>query len=367
MAEPTPHDTLDRVRRAPATLVLAVAFAAASSCRREHRWAPQAAPSGSGAAISREGSGPPGIARPTRERPAGPTAAPLIPTNMLAPATRIADRIAAASDGRRAPIALHVIIISEDGLRPDALVRANGSMHAALMREGSFSLKARTIRHASTLPSHAAMLSGFDEPAHKLSWNSWQPERGYIQVPTIFDAAENAGRGAAAFVGKQKLEHIAHPGSVDVFARPGFLCKRVAEEAARYFVDKRPQVEFVHFSDPDEEGHAIGWMSEPQMQAIRHADRCLTTLVEAVKAAGLAGDTLFILSADHGGHGRNHSGRIEEDRLIPWIAWGPGVRHSHRILAPISTMDTAATALWALGYPQPPHIEGRPVLEAFDD
>ena len=260
----------------------------------------------------------------------------------------------------------HVIIISEDGLRPDALMDVHPPVHEAIMHKGSWSLVAQTIRHASTLPSHAAMLSGFDMAEHGLSWNSWQPQRGYILVPTIFDAACQAGDTAAAFVGKRKLEHIAHPGSVEVFSRPGFFCKKVVEEAARYFVEKRPEVEFIHFSDPDERGHAVGWMSDPQMEAIRHTDRCLGTLVDAVSAAGLDGHTLFILSADHGGHGRNHSGAIKEDRLIPWIVWGPGVRPNHRIHASISTVDTAATALWALGYPNPPGLQGHPVLEAFE-
>ncbi|MBC8131654.1 MAG: alkaline phosphatase [Deltaproteobacteria bacterium] len=266
-----------------------------------------------------------------------------------------------------APLARHVIIISEDGLRPDALVKANGSVHGAVMEQGAYSLRARTIRHASTLPSHAAMLSGFDEPAHKLSWNAWKPDRGYIQVPTVFHAAALAGHGSAAFVGKQKLAHITPPGTVDVFARPGFFCKKVVAEAARYFAEKKPALQFVHFSDPDERGHAIGWMSDPQIEAIRHTDLCLATLVEAVHAAGLDDVTLFILSSDHGGHGRNHSGRTEEDRLIPWLTWGVGVRKGHRILSPISTMDTAATALWALGYPAPSEMQGRPVAEAFVD
>ena len=60
------------------------------------------------------------------------------------------------------------------------------------------------------------------------------------------------------------------------------------------------------------------------------------------------------------------TGKIKEDRLIPWIAWGPGVRPGHRITAPISTVDTAATALWALGYPNTPGAIGHPVMEAFD-
>jgi hypothetical protein len=270
-----------------------------------------------------------------------------------------------APAARTVRLARHVIIISEDGLRPDALLLAHGTTHGAIMNEGSYSLEAMTIRHASTLPSHAAMLSGFDEPAHKLWWNSWRPERGHIQVPTVFDAATRAGEGSAAFVGKQKLEHIAYAGSVDVFSRPGFLCRKVVEEAARYFVANRPELEFIHFSDPDEQGHAQGWMSEPQIEAIRQTDHCLATLIEAVRAAHLDKETLFILSADHGGHGHNHSGRIKEDRLIPWIAWGVGVRHGHHITAAVSTMDTAATALWALGYPAPPLMEGRPVKEAF--
>jgi hypothetical protein len=260
----------------------------------------------------------------------------------------------------------HVIIVSEDGLRPDALTSVPAPVHEELMRRGSYSLTARTIRRASTLPSHAAMLSGFDIKEHGLFWNSWHPERGWIHVPTVFDAAEKSGGTAAAFVGKQKLAHIAHPGSVDMFSRPGYFCKKVVEQAAQYFVEKKPTIEFIHFSDPDDLGHAVGWMSPSQLQAVQHSDKCLGTLVDAVHAAGLDGETLFILSADHGGHGRNHDGHIPEDRLIPWIAWGPGVRSGHKIEAPISTVDTAATALWALNLPAPEHMIGKPVLEAFE-
>jgi arylsulfatase A-like enzyme len=107
-------------------------------------------------------------------------------------------------------------------------------------------------------------------------------------------------------------------------------------------------------------------MSNSQFEAVRHTDKCLRTLLDATAASGLDRDTLFILSADHGGHGHNHDGKIKEDRLIPWIAWGPGVRAGHRITAPISTVDTAATALWALGYPNTPGAIGHPVMEAFD-
>jgi arylsulfatase A-like enzyme len=268
------------------------------------------------------------------------------------------------------PPADHVIILSEDGLRPDALLQARAPMHQLLMRQGSYTMRARTIRQASTLPSHAAMLSGFDVAEHGLFWNSWKPERGFIRVPTVFSVAMDAGQTSAAFVGKRKLEHIAQPGSVTVFSRPGYLCPKVVDQASAYFRQHHPQIEFVHFSDPDEEGHSVGWMSPQQLIAIGHADRCLATLVDAIRAfdadsAG-AGRTLLIISADHGGNGKNHSGASEEDRLIPWIAWGAGVRQGHRIVSPVSTVDTAATVLWALGYAPSVGGRGHPVAEAFE-
>ena len=260
----------------------------------------------------------------------------------------------------------HVVIISEDGLRPDALTGVRPPTHEAILKRAAYSFRAQTIRSASTLPSHASMLSGFDVKEHGLYWNSWKPDRGYIQVPTVFDAAKKGGGESAAFVGKHKLAHIAHPGSGAMVSRPGYFCKKVVEEAARYFVEKRPEIEFIHFSDPDDLGHSDGWMSNPQLEAVRTTDRCLATLIDAVAAAGLDRETLFIISADHGGHGNNHSGKVKEDRLIPWIAWGPGIRAGHRIKSDISTVDTAATALWALGYPAPPGMIGKPVLEAFE-
>jgi hypothetical protein len=262
-------------------------------------------------------------------------------------------------------IADHVIILSEDGLRPDALAQARAPMHETLMREGAYTMRARTIRFASTLPSHASMLSGFDVAAHGLSWNSWQPSRGFIKVPTVFSVVGSAGEETAAFVGKRKLEHILPPGSHTLFSNPGFLCHKVVPPAAAHFRESRPRIEFVHFSDPDSSGHSVGWMSEDQLTAIGRTDDCLTTLVEAIKQTD-PGRTLLIISADHGGRGRNHSGAREEDRLIPWIVWGAGVRPGHHIDGPVSTFDTAATALWALGYASPPGNTGHPVTEAFE-
>ena len=258
-----------------------------------------------------------------------------------------------------------VLIISEDGLRPDLVQSMHLPWHEALYHSGAYSWKARTIRTASTLPAHASMLSGVDVDAHGLTWNNWKPARGYIKSQTIFGEAEEAGMKTAMFVGKNKLRHIATPGTVNVFERPGYYCKKVAEDAAAYIVKERPPVAFVHFSDPDEAGHAKGWGSETYRHAIAHSDVCLGIIIDALEKAGMFEDTLMIVSADHGGHNHAHSGKLAIDREIPWIAHGPGVRVDYHIHGAISTVDTAATALYALGLPRAASLRGKPVMEIF--
>lgn len=263
-------------------------------------------------------------------------------------------------------LARRVIVISEDGLRPDIFSTMKLPWHEQLYQGGAYSFRARTIRTASTLPSHASMLSGVDVGQHGLTWNNWRPSRGYIKAPTIFEAATARGLKTAMFVGKHKLRHIAAPGMVDVFERPGYYCKKVADEALAHLLSEKPPLTFIHFSDPDEAGHAAGWESERYRTAVQQTDRCLGIVLDGLARSGLDRDTLVILSADHGGHKHTHSGSHLADRLIPWIARGPGVRPGHRILSAISTVDTAATVLYALGLPIDSAISGRPVTEIYE-
>lgn len=259
-----------------------------------------------------------------------------------------------------------VLILSEDGMRPELIYKQHMPWHERLYQQGAYSWHARTIRTASTLPSHASMLSGVDVNLHRLTWNNWRPSKGFIQAPTIFKMAVDQGMKTAAFVGKFKLRHILPAGTVGVFERPGYYCRKVSEEAARYLEKEKPELTFVHFSDPDEAGHSAGWLSERQKRAAQTSDACLGTLVQALERAGTLDDTLIIVSADHGGHNHNHSGALACDREIPWIAHGPNVRRGYLIRSRISTMDTAPTALTALGLPVPPGITGRPIKEIFE-
>jgi hypothetical protein len=256
------------------------------------------------------------------------------------------------------------VLISVDGLRPDVVFPHALRIHR-LQLEGAWAPVARTASKSSTLPSHASMVSGVDFQRHGLGFNSYRPERGNIQYPTIFSAAQKARLTTALFVGKRKLEHLLDPGSQVRFAVGGVRCSRVTKLAVPYLQSAEPGVVFLHFSDPDNAGHQFGWMSPEYMAAVKRADHCVGQSVEALKAHPGWERMLLVLTSDHGGHGHDHSAPIPPDTHIPWIAWGGAAAKATRVRRLVSTTDTAATILYALGLPMPADIEGKPVLEAL--
>ena len=102
------------------------------------------------------------------------------------------------------------------------------------------------------------------------------------------------------------------------------------------------------------------------MAALAEGDRALGNVKSAIESAGIADDSVMIMTADHGGRDKTHGSRAPEDMTIPWIAGGKGVKKGFAITAPITTFDTAATALWLLHIPIPEEWDGQPVTSAFD-
>lgn len=262
------------------------------------------------------------------------------------------------------PIAKLAVLVSVDGLRADAVYPYAPTMHR-LGREGASAIHARTISEASTLPSHASMVSGVDVDQHGLSFNSYRPDRGHIRYPTIFSEAKRAGLATALFVGKRKLAHLLDPTMPAHFAVGGVRCEQVTKLAIPYLETARPGVVFVHFSDPDSAGHRHGWMSDPYLKAVRRADRCVRGILAALETRGRMQETLLLVTSDHGGHNRGHNSHHDTDRDTPWIAYGAGVKQRARVGGTVYNVDTAATIFHALGLVPPKAIAGQPILTAF--
>jgi arylsulfatase A-like enzyme len=278
-----------------------------------------------------------------------------------------------ASAPRTAAVARHVVIVSIDGLRPDAVSRFGAGTIRRLARDGRATLAARTIVPSRTLPSHTSMLTGLTPERHGITWNDDEVVgRGLVPVPTVFALARSHGLRAAAFFGKAKFRHLMVPGTLDYAQAPTgwwgrWSAARTVRDVRRYLRGgARPHLLFVHLGEPDFAGHSAGWMTWVYGRAVRSADGALAQLVAASDSAFGRGGYTLIVTADHGGHRRTHGSADPVDTTIPWVAWGAGVTAGGALPAGIRTMDTAATALWLLGVPVPAGWDGRPVLAAFD-
>jgi predicted AlkP superfamily pyrophosphatase or phosphodiesterase len=138
--------------------------------------------------------------------------------------------------------------------------------------------------------------------------------------------------------------------------------RRAAEVIRKY----KPTFLFVHFDLVDHAGHESGWLSPEFFKAVEQADTLIGDLVSALKDAGILGQTVVIMSADHGGKGKSHGGNSMEEIEIPFIITGPGIKVGHEITGPVNTYDTAATVAWLFGVKAPEVWIGKAVREAFN-
>jgi predicted AlkP superfamily pyrophosphatase or phosphodiesterase len=232
-----------------------------------------------------------------------------------------------------------------------------------LMLSGSFSLGAQTVFPSVTLVAHASMLSGQCPSKHGILWNEYLPERGYTQGTNLFDLAHAAGMETVMYIGVEKMRQIIAPPSLDQFVYIDDSDSVIMGSLVANFPEDFGLL-FVHLLATDIAGHEAGWMSQHQLNTIHLADEALGMLLAELDARNLRGETLIIVTSDHGGLGSSHGTDAPEDMTIPWVASGPGIQIK-TLTTRIHTMDTAATAAFALGLPIPEEWDGVPVYEAF--
>jgi arylsulfatase A-like enzyme len=273
----------------------------------------------------------------------------------------------------RKPVAAvqRAIIISADGMRPDVMLRARTPNIRRLMEAGTFTMWARTVPQAITLPSHTSMLTGVTPARHRVLWNDDIGEKAYPKVPTVFEVAKQAGLTTAMVTGKSKFAALARPGSLDWAEVKTATDEEVGTRAAQVLREHKPGLLVVHFPGADGAGHSKGWGSPEQVTAIETIDRMIGVLLDALEEQSLAESTVIIFSADHGGAGRSHGPNDPRSRHIPWICVGPGLRKGYDLTRDpnliVNTEDTFATACWFLGLRPAGPLDGKPVEQVLAD
>jgi len=268
----------------------------------------------------------------------------------------------------------HVVVIGLDGCRPEAIQRAGGPVLKGLIAEGAVCWHAKAVTPSVTQVNWSSMLSGSTPAKTGIDKHPIEPQElagMKVKVPTVFESLAGAGKSSAGLLGHWKLYPLEKPVTpqwrdlIHFEHSPGGSTP-AGDVAAKYIEAHKPTFLFVWFGDLDGAGHKYGWLSPEQLAKMSDVDRGLDKVLGALDRAGIRSSTLVVVTSDHGGHGKNHTGGTDEDVTIPWIAAGPGVRKGYEIQRTVNTYDTAATVLFALGVAAPKEWDGKPVTEAFE-
>lgn len=276
-----------------------------------------------------------------------------------------------------------VVLISIDGLVPEIIVpSADGPRVpalAALRDAGSYADGVEGVYPSLTYPSHTAIATGCRPAKHGIMSNTaFDPERGSprwlgsaadIKAPTLWDAAREAGLRTAALswpvtVGAridflipegqpagtkpawaEAARRMSTPGLVDEVlavtagenpAGSGDMPGRdrfFAAAAAHLIKTREPDLLLLHLVQGDAAQHAHGRGSAEARRAFETLDGHVGEIVRAIDEAGLRGETLIVVTGDHGFR-RVHSafqpnvalrqaGLLKtdaQDRIVEWQA-----------------------------------------------
>jgi hypothetical protein len=253
----------------------------------------------------------------------------------------------------------HVIHISVDGLRPDAITALGPSNLPSFYRmrtEGAFTDNARSdYDYTITLPCHTTQLTGrgiAGPTGHNWTGNS-DPDEGETlasnkgsYVAGVFDVAHDHGLRTGEFAGKSKFSLFATSwdavngapdvigpdngrNKIDVYVNTGDTAQLVntlmADESSQPL-----NYAFLHLADPDTIGHYYDWDVTPgsaYCDTIKVMDDRLGTIFDLIdNDSRFTGSTAIVLTADHGGTNYDHgNATLPADYTVPFYVWGPGV------------------------------------------
>ena len=288
----------------------------------------------------------------------------------------------------RKPLAKHVILIGIDGWAATNFDKAPMPIvKNQLMAEGSYTLEKRSVLPSASAINWASNFMGVGTESHGYTtWGSKVPEipssvtNAHGIFPTILSILKEQqpeSKTAAIFdwdgikyvIDTLAVDHVMqrdHAGYGKEFGEDCGEPLDYVKEAVNVIKEEKPTLFAVYFGGLDETGHTYGWYTEKYYDFEKVLDECIAQLIEATKEAGIYDDTIFVLTADHGGIDKGHGGMTLEEMLSPFIVYGKGIRKGFQMTDAMMQYDVAATVAYILGLETPQAWVGRPMLSIFE-
>jgi hypothetical protein len=268
----------------------------------------------------------------------------------------------------------HVVLIGMDGMAATYIPKSNMASLQGLMRDGAFTLHARSVLTTSSAVNWAAMLMGVGTELHGYTmYDSKTPEipsrvtDKYGLSPTIFALLHDQKPSSkiGVFYDWDGIGYLFPKQAVNI-AESFKHDEDVVARATAYIKTGKPTLTFVYMEAFDVTGHRKGWDTPEYYAQATRSDQNIAAVLQSIKDAGIADSTIVIVSADHGGILKNHGGKTLQEVEIPWIISGPGIKKNFEITDSVVTYDTAATIANIFKLKTPQVWTGRPVKSAFN-
>ncbi|MCF0175222.1 MAG: alkaline phosphatase [Bacteroidales bacterium] len=249
----------------------------------------------------------------------------------------------------------HVIFIGFDGWASYTFNEELMPNVKALMDAGTYTMQKRTVLPSSSAVNWASMFMSAGPELHGYTeWGSKTPELPSRVIlkngifPTIFQVLRDARPdaeigvlydwdGIKYVVDTLSLSHLEQ--SIDHHNNPGEL----GDIAAKYIKSSKPDLLACCFNNPDWVGHGVGWDTPEYKEMLKTLDGCVATIVQATKDAGIYDNTVFIVTADHGGYNHGHGGKDMKEMETPFIICGKGIPVNGEFSESMMQYDVAST------------------------
>lgn len=273
--------------------------------------------------------------------------------------------------------AKHVVLIGIDAWGSYSMEKADIPHIRKLMEDGSYTLKKRSVLPSSSAPNWASMYMGAGPELHGYTeWGSQTPDLPSRMVdndgifPTVFGLLRQAAPSAEIgnicewdgiryLVDTLALNYDKHVAEAE--KEPASTVRY----AVNYIREKKPVFVNIVFDALDHTGHAEGHDTPAYYTKLKELDGYVGEIMEAVKEAGIGDETIFIVTADHGGIHKGHGGKTMEEMETPFIISGKNVRKGYPITESMMQFDIASTIAYIFDLKQPQVWIGRPIVSAF--
>ena len=256
--------------------------------------------------------------------------------------------------------ATKVILISVDGMRPDGFLKCGNPYIETLMKKAYYTLDGKTVMPSVTLPCHMSLFHSTTPQRHGITTNLYLPMARPING--LCEQLKAAKKDCAMYYGWEPMRDVARPGSLKY---AGFVHARMADSSDTVLTDmalerireSKPDFVFLYMVETDEKGgHDNGWMTQAYLDRLSTAVDNIRRVMEACGE-----EYTVVITADHGGHDRNHGTDLPEDTTIPMFYVGPQFEAGTRFSGG-SILDIAPTIAKLMGAEPADEWEGKSVI-----